>query len=323
MDTTKHETHELIQLVRDLAVELGRTPTRNDMEARVINGRRKIDLMGGMSVLLQAAGLETWHERRSSKKLRITNEVFARNLETHLAEYQPRPLKEEEPYRRTVFIPDTHFPFHSQRTLDAIYRFIEKEKPECVVQVGDLYDRYSHARFPRSHNQFTPEQEESMARAGAEEMWKEVQKAAPGAECAQLVGNHDLRPLKQILSSYPAAEKWIERMMEESMTFEGVKTIFDPREEYRLPGGVDVIHGHLGKLGDHRNHSLTNVVHGHTHNGGVVFRQHQGRVLWEMDCGLAGDPESKGLSYTAQKTVKWTLGWGFLDSYGPRFIPLR
>jgi hypothetical protein len=107
------------------------------------------------------------------------------------------------------------------------------------------------------------------------------------------------------------------------MTFEGVKTLHDPREELKLPGNVDVIHGYLGRLGDHRNYTLTNVVHGHTHTGGVVFRQVAGRVLWELDCGLAGDMESKALSYTPQKSTKHTLGWGFLDEYGPRFIPLR
>jgi hypothetical protein len=191
------------------------------------------------------------------------------------------------------------------------------------VQVGDLMDRYSHSRFPRSHNVYRPEQEDELARKGAEEMWAEVRKAAPRASLFQLLGNHDLRPLKQVLAAYPQMEKWAEKMLAESMTFEGVKTLHDPREELKLPGNVDVIHGYLGRLGDHRNYTLTNVVHGHTHTGGVVFRQVAGRVLWELDCGLAGDMESKALSYTPQKSTKHTLGWGFLDEYGPRFIPLR
>lgn len=312
--------HELIGKLKELAAELGKTPTRDQFRARYGWPKAADRAYPLWASFVQAAGLEPV-SRASAQK--IDNSVFRRDLASHLGEYRPRSLAEPEAYKRTVFVPDTHHPFACQRTLEAIYRFIEKEQPECVVQVGDLADRYSHARFPRSHLLFSAEEEDQMARAGAETMWREIQKAAPKAECIQMVGNHDVRPLKQILSAYPQAERWIEKMMAEALTFEGVRTILDPREELKLPGNVDVIHGHYSKLGDHRNFSLTNVVHGHTHTGGVVFRNFAGKTLWELDCGYAADAESKGLSYTAQRTTKWTLGWGFLDEHGPRFIPLR
>ena len=112
-------------------------------------------------------------------------------------------------------------------------------------------------------------------------------------------------------------------MFADMMSFDGVETILDSRQELMLPGDVMVVHGYKSKIGEHRDHALYNAVCGHQHTGGVVYRQIRGRVLWELNAGLAGDPEAKGLTYGAQKINSWTLGFGFLDEYGPRFIPLR
>jgi hypothetical protein len=79
-------------------------------------------------------------------------------------------------------------------------------------------------------------------------------------------------------------------------------------------------HGYRSQLGSHRDYMHMNFVGGHTHRGGVVFRNIKNETLWELNCGLAGDPTSKGLSYTSQKMNDWTLGFGAIDEYGPRFI---
>jgi hypothetical protein len=65
---------------------------------------------------------------------------------------------------------------------------------------------------------------------------------------------------------------------------------------------------------------LMSCAVGHSHVGGVAYRSIQGKVLFELNAGLLGDPEAKGLSYTPQKLTRWTLGWGFIDQLGPRFI---
>jgi hypothetical protein len=323
----KNEQHELIQVIKELAVELGRTPTKVEFKRHHRGGTYRMEkLFGTYTTFVQAAGLDTYDDRRCGPapgSQKLDNSIWTRDLEKELQEYRPRPMESREPYRRTVFIPDTHHPFACQRTLEFIYRFIERFQPEEVIQVGDLYDRYAHSRFPRSQNVYTPEQEDELARKGAESMWREVQKSAPKAKCTQLLGNHDLRPLKQVLATYPQMERWAEKMLLESMTFEGVETIADHREEYRLPGGVDVIHGHFGRLGQHRDYSLTNVVHGHDHKLGVAYRTVRGMDLWEMSTGFAGDIESKVFSYTPTKSHNCQKGLGALDEDGPRTIALR
>jgi len=310
------DRHSLIAEIKDMAITLGRTPTRDEFVKEIRGGKDKISaLFGSYAAFIHASGLEPVRVNR-----KITNEVFNRDIDQHLSKYTPRAQKQVEPYKRCLFIPDVHFPFGHQPTLEKIYRFAEKEQPDVIVQLGDLYDAYSHAKFAKSVNVFTPRDEQRAARMMAETMWKEVKAVAPKARCVQILGNHDLRPLKRILESFPSAEDWVEKMLHEAMSFEGVETVFDIREELRLPGDVACVHGFRSKIGEHRDSMMYNVVAGHLHVGGCLFRQIQGRVLWELNCGLAGDPESKGMSYTPSRITNWTLGWGWLDEYGPRFI---
>ena len=312
--------HELVCAVKQLAFELGRPPTRAELEARVVNANKKIKLVGGMVVIMQAAGLPTYDERRNKKPKQIGSQVFERNIEQHLEQYSPRAQVKKEPWPKIAVISDIHWPFHSQRVIDAFLAFIKKNQPEHIILNGDAWDMYSHSKFPRSHNIFTPREEQTAARKFNEDFWRQVKQACPKARCYQMLGNHDVRPLRRVLDSYPAAEDWIEKIMTDLFTFEGVETFFDSRQELMLPGNIMVHHGYRSRLGDHRDFALHNFIVGHTHLGGSVFRQIRGHVLWELNSGVAGDPESKGLSYTAQRTVSWTPGFGWVDEHGPRFI---
>lgn len=315
------DQHTLIQEVKALAIELDRAPLREEFEARVPKTRNLIrKLFGGYGLLLIAAGIKGAPEDRQ----KIDNSIFEKNIEQHLEAYSPKKIPKLDPWPRTLFIGDTHFPFIHKPTLEQIYAFCELMKPELVVQVGDLYDAYSHAKFARSHNVFTPRDEHSAGRRMAEEMWAKIRSIVPNARCIQVLGNHDVRPMRRILEVYPEAEDWISEILRKTMSFEGVETIMDIREELILPGQVMVIHGYRSKLGEHRDHTLMNAVCGHQHVGGVVFKNFHGiGVRWELNCGLVGDPQAKGLSYTPQKITNWTLGWGWLDEHGPRFIPAK
>lgn len=312
--------HELVAAVKQLTFELGRPPTRTELENRVTNANRKIKVVGGMVTILQAAGLPTYDERRSKKERRITSEVFETSISRHLEQYEPRKSLKREAWPKIAVISDIHWPFHSQRVIDAFLEFIKKNQPEHVILNGDAWDMYSHSKFPRSHNIFTPREEQTLSRKHNEEFWKQVKEACPRARCYQMLGNHDVRPLRRVLDSYPAAEDWIEKIMTELFTFPGVETFFDSRQELMLPGNIMVHHGYRSRLGDHRDYAHHNFIVGHTHLGGSVFRQIRGQVLWELNSGVAGDPESKGLSYTPQRTVIWTPGFGWVDEHGPRFI---
>lgn len=310
--------HELVSQLRNLALELQRTPTKQEFCQNVAGGHYKVVKLGGYNVLVKAAGLEpnTEHSKR------VDNTIFIKNLEDHLNAYIPKndlPTCYEAPPRIAV-ISDIHWPFASKKVLEQFYKFIEKHQPEYVIINGDAWDMFSHSKYPRSHNVFTPEMEHQLAREANEVFWETVQKLVPNAKCYQLLGNHDIRPIKRILEVYPVAEDWISTMLQKLFNFEGVQTIHDPRQELMLPSNIAVHHGYRSKLGDHRDYMLQNAIVGHTHTGGATFRRLRGEVLWELNSGVAGDPELKGLSYTPQKITHWTPGFGWVDEYGPRFV---
>jgi predicted phosphodiesterase len=312
------DQHDLVSALKQLAAELGRTPTRKEAESGIRGGQRSIErLFGTYAPLVQAAGLDPVQP----KAKKIDNTIFNRDIEKHLAEYTPPEYAPRGPYPTLAVISDIHWPFQCQRVIDAFLSYVEEYTPEWVVINGDAWDMFSHSKYPRSHNIFTPRDEERMARERNEAFWREVQRRSPESKCVQMMGNHDIRPLKRILEEYPAAEDWVQRELERLFSYEGVKTIHDPREELFLADDIVLFHGYRSKLGDHRDYTLLSCINGHTHVGGVVWRKIRNGVLFELNSGVAGDPASKGLAYTPQKITHWTPGFGAMDRFGPRFVP--
>lgn len=315
------DKHEALQELKRIAFELGHTPSRNEFRSNSsITSHNILKLFGGYTQFLSAAGLEP------AKPHRIDNSIFNRNITKHLDEYEPLPdvpapvYTKFGAYPKIMSISDIHWPFCNRRLIAAFLDRVLELQPDYIFINGDAWDMYSHSKYPRSHNVFTPREEENLSRKFNEDFWVEVRKRAPKAKLIQMMGNHDIRPMKRIIESYPEAEDWVKERLAKMFTFEGVETIFDPRHEYII-GDIAIFHGYRGKLGDHRDYTHFNCINGHTHLGGTVFRKIRNTVLWELNSGLAGDPMSKGLTYTPQKITHWTPGWGEVDEFGPRFVP--
>lgn len=220
------------------------------------------------------------------------------------------------PYKRSLIIPDTHFPFASEFVIKKIIETARDLQPYFIVQIGDLYDFYAASRFPRLHDLMTPDEERLRGRIQAEQMWEALHKVCPKAKKIQMLGNHDDRPMKRVMEKLPELA-WafdINYMFE----FPQVETLHDTTQELILDG-VLYQHGHM-KMGAHVEYNLMDTVHGHTHRGGLVYRPVRNQSLWELDAGCAGDFASKPLQYNPRKWVKWTNGYGIIEERGPNFI---
>jgi predicted phosphodiesterase len=307
--------HELICALKQLTGELGRVPSRDEFVKKCGTRHKLINTFPTYTDLRLAAGY-------APAPNKITNAVFETNVERQVENHKPPKRIEHKPYPTIACISDLHWPFCDIRAIKKFIEFVADKKPEWVIINGDAWDMYSHSKFPRSHNLFTPREEQKLARKMNEDFWAEIKKASPESKCVQMLGNHDLRPLKKALEIYPAAEDWIEKAMQEAFTFSGVKTIYDPREELTLGEDILVFHGYRTQLGAHRDYTLFNCINAHSHVGGCVFKHLRGQTLWELNTGYAGDPTAKGLTYTPQKITQMTPGFGYVDSLGPRFIPV-
>lgn len=222
---------------------------------------------------------------------------------------------------KVIAIPDIHLPWADWKKIAKVYEFVKEEKPDIVIQLGDLKDRFTFSRFAKSHDIMTPKEEVQEARAGAVNFWANIHKMAPQAKKIQLTGNHESRLLRSVIEKYPEIYSIMEKAEQEMFKFAKVKTIYDARAELEIDGVV-YMHGYLTNLGAHARHLLKPVVHGHSHRGGVVFFNLGGKTIWELDCGYLADPNQVPLMYGSTKTTLWTHGVGLIDKYGPRFIPL-
>lgn len=224
-----------------------------------------------------------------------------------------------------IGIGDAHFPFASKKVLGWIYKEILKPlapRIKAVVQMGDLYDLFSYAKFPK-RLMMTPREETWQARADAEDFWDRIYELVPKAKLYQIKGNHDARLMKRVVETMPELDHLIK--YDELFSFEGVKTIHDDKMALELDGW-HFIHGHA-KEGSHIEQvDFQNVVCGHTHRGGTwsrrIHQQRKSRIITELNCGFIGNPHHEALTYRPlKKHFKWTHGVGIIDKMGGRFVP--
>lgn len=225
--------------------------------------------------------------------------------------------------RKTIVIGDCHHPWADERVLKAAYKLIEKEKPKVIVQIGDLYDFFSFTRFSRSQNVLTPREEVEAARKDAIKMWRMISQAAPGAKLYQIMGNHDVRPIKRIIDMAPEFEDLLAGSWKQLFSFPGVEVVWGTRDDLEIDG-VIYEHGFYSKPGMHCKENMKNTVIGHTHRAWCHYEWVRGMnaPIWELNVGYVADPTQEPLSYTRKKHAKWTPGVGIIDDLGPRFCPM-
>jgi len=309
--------HAIVADLKRLASDLKRTPTRDEYRAQGTISLHHIErLFKTYAAALIAAGLQP--NKPGSRKRLKAEDIFSADVRSVTQAHRPKPaLIRPDDFKSTLVIGDLHAPFVSADVMTAMYEYADRMKPARIVQVGDLYDMFSHGKFPRSRNIYNPKEEIELGFEITSQLWQTFKGIVPQAEMHLILGNHDVRPLKRVIENYPEGEIFFS--IDKWFQFEGVTTHMDPREPLDL-GEFIVTHGYLSQLGAHRDFLHRNVVCGHSHRGGVVYRPLGGTTLWECNAGLAGDPFAKALGYTPLKVTNWTPGFAYIDRDGPRFI---
>lgn len=225
---------------------------------------------------------------------------------------------------KIFIVGDLHFPYHNKRAIRRIYEAIKKEKPTHIIQIGDLYDQYSFSRFTKK-NITSSVKEISKARKEGDTFWKRCRIHAKHAVCYQLLGNHDIRLTKRIAEKVPEAYEFVKEKLDELYTFRGVKTIYDDRQILKIMG-IIFTHGYLSQPGAHMSYFGESCVVGHSHVGSCIYKQRNGKTIFELNAGYVGDETSEPMRYRPTTVSKWTLGYGLITFRGkiacPQFIPI-
>ncbi len=221
--------------------------------------------------------------------------------------------------KRVVIFGDTHFPFHDKKALVSGLDIVSELKPDMIIQMGDLYDMFSYSKYARGMNLITPQDECIQGRQAAELFWKEARKRNPKGRHIQLTGNHDERVVKNALYKSPENEHIAKSYLDGLMSFNGVETVNDTKEEF-FYDGVCYQHG-FRKFGEHSVFNQMNTVCGHSHRGALQFNENIHGTFFELNAGWLGDKRSPVFAYRSQNQIsKTTLGVGVIDKHGPRFI---
>lgn len=213
---------------------------------------------------------------------------------------------------KVFILSDLHFPFHNKRAYNKALELIKKEKPDAVVQIGDLLDQYVFSNYSRKAN-ITPQLDIVKGLKDAQEMWRRIQKIVPKAKCYQILGNHDLRLAKRIAERIPELAEIYSH--DHFYKFPNVKVMKSDRDYLELDGVV-YCHGWLSKSIDHANFFGKPTVHGHRHRMTIETK---GKI-WSMDVGYLADVKAVPLGYTASKFTHWTLGCGIVENKLPRLL---
>ena len=223
--------------------------------------------------------------------------------------------------RSVLILGDLHFPFHHRVALNRVLDRLQDKKFDVVVQIGDLLDQYCFSNFTKK-NILKPDREIKFGRELAQNLWFNIHRFQKKALKYQILGNHDVRLIKRAEEKLPEAQDLIKHTMNELYRFDHVKTITDPRDELIIDN-IIYTHGYASKIGDHVKKLHLSVVHGHRHRGEVTFIPIRNKTLFELDVGYLADSKREPLGYLPTRTNNWTLGWGEIDEFGPRFIPIK
>lgn len=217
-------------------------------------------------------------------------------------------------------IPDLHFPFHSQKKLDLLYKHVERISPDVVVQLGDVLDMYAQSRFARSQDVMTPLEEAEAGIGHYQEFWATIKKLTKrNCRRIQLGGNHTDRPIKLAIERCPELLPYLK--VKDRFQLPGLEVHMDSRYELLIEG-VLYIHGWMSASFAHAKYFNRPVVHGHLHSASMTMENQHERMLWSLNCGYLADPHALPLLYRSTRTEKWVHGFGLVDKHGPRFISL-
>lgn len=227
---------------------------------------------------------------------------------------------------RIVLVPDLHYPLEDRAAVEAVMHFIEETKPDAVICLGDVCDFHQPSRWSKDTAAEFQGSVFEDAEYTVKQFFEPLRKAYDGP-IGVIEGNHDERPRVYLAKYAPALAASKAFHLPTLLEFEKYDISMLP-DFYAVAEGWTATHGHLGGIRLSQESGKTamgaavrfdhNVVMGHTHRLGVMYRttglQGSEKVLTGMEAGHLTDMTKH--KYLKGATANWQQGFGLLTIDG-------
>lgn len=224
-------------------------------------------------------------------------------------------------YLRLV-LSDLQLPYHDRRALGSVCNLLADRYKDIeeLFQIGDFFDFLAISSYSRG----TPAEDGRNLQREidvAETVMTDINKAYVGPK-TRIRGNHDDRLDKYLHTAAPGL-KGLRALHYDTLTLAGEYGWETKTEPYPLAPGTVAVHGLAvrAKSGAtphaHLDRLEGNIVHGHTHRAGIVYRTVGSRTRWAMEVGCLMD-RSKAAYLGPARVADWQLAIGAVyqeDSY--------
>lgn len=219
---------------------------------------------------------------------------------------------------KVLALSDLQIPFEHPDALAFCKAVYKHEKPDIIIQMGDLIDVHSTSDYDADPDGMSPGHELEKTR----ERLKVWSKAFP--KMTVLLGNHDMRYHKaalkaripsDVLKSFsdilktPVGWKYVEEVIiDEVLYVHGDQsTGVSPNSSMELAKS-----------------SMQSVVHGHYHvNAGIQYYANKRHLIFSFNTGCLIDRKSYAFNYGKKLIKKPILGIGIIEDGIPKFIPMK
>jgi UDP-2,3-diacylglucosamine pyrophosphatase LpxH len=212
-----------------------------------------------------------------------------------------------------VIQPDTHIPDHHGRAAQAFFGWLADIQPARVVQIGDLFDFLSVARWSTG----TPDEDgRKMQREvdAGRRYFTDLRSAYQGP-FGWMQGNHEAR-MGNYLRTKGQGLLGLNALSVPNLMGMADFDIEVLRQPHQVAPGVEAIHGiKLGaRAGMSVDKELTrrkrSLVQGHCHRQAIVYRQVEGERRFGVEAGHMMD--QRRADYLEHGLADWQLGFAVL-----------
>lgn len=220
-----------------------------------------------------------------------------------------------------VVLSDIHFPYHDDKALKAVYKFLEQHPINTIILNGDILDFYDVSSFDKDPDRINSLQKEIDM---AQKFFKKLRSLVPKARIVFVKGNHEDR-IERYLKKHPELYSLNALKLPNLLNLDNY--IIEYKDKGFKLGSLKIIHGDMvrkfsgytarGELEKHDSSGISS----HTHRGGVYYYRTPERYLawFESFCLCGLNPE-----YINEPNWQQGFLYGYIekDSFAVTPIPI-